>query len=92
MDIVRTHPITQDLPLPGHYPCLTAQLNVTRYTAGGTLRVVLSIREPNEHLEVWRQSIGTTEASTEVVARVGEMLMQAMAQMHWLQTGEVLGI
>lgn len=88
MEIIRVHPIAQDLPLPGHYPCLTAQLNLTRYTATGLCRMILSIREPNDHLEVYRTSYGPVSDTDELQILTGVHVSQAMAQMRWLQTGQ----
>lgn len=35
--------------LTGRYPCLTLQLNVTVHQAQQSGKVVLTVREPNEH-------------------------------------------
>lgn len=43
-----------DLPLPGFYPCLTWQLNVTVHQHSGLAKYVSVIREPNDHIEVLR--------------------------------------
>ncbi len=43
-----------DLPLPGFYPCLTWQLNVTVHQPTGLAKYVSVIREPNDHIEVLR--------------------------------------
>lgn len=48
------HPRVKDTPLPGNYPCLTLQLNITRYQSTGAYRLVLVTREPSEHVEVER--------------------------------------
>lgn len=59
------------LPLPGLYPIITWQLNVTAYTSGQMLRVASAIREPSTkdpiaatkfELEVGPHSLGTISA------------------------------
>lgn len=44
------------LPMPGIYPCLTWQLNVTLHQASGMGKMVSVIREPSDHIEIARAS------------------------------------
>lgn len=53
------------MPLPGFYPCLTLQLNVTMHQSTQLGKFVLVVREPNDHIEIARtfqdlESLGTT--------------------------------
>lgn len=50
----RERPDLVDVPLPGFYPCLTWQMNVTWHQSQGLVKHVSVIREPNDHLEVRR--------------------------------------
>lgn len=42
------------LPLPGIYPCLTWQLNVTLHQKQQQAKLVSVIREPSDHVEIAR--------------------------------------
>jgi hypothetical protein len=42
------------LPLPGLYPVVTWQLNVTMHQASGLSKFVSVIREPSDHYEIRR--------------------------------------
>lgn len=44
------------LPLPGLYPCLTLQANVTLHKATGMGKFVVVVREPTAHDELYRAS------------------------------------
>ena len=83
----RQHPVTQDIPLPGHYPCLTLQLNVTRYQATGVWRAILVVREPSEHIEVERASLEVPEGASDPSLTVWSMIDQSLANMVWMQNG-----
>lgn len=50
----RERPDLVDIPLPGFYPCLTWQMNVTWHQSQGLVKYVSVIREPNDHIEVRR--------------------------------------
>lgn len=78
--------VLQDLPLPGHYQCLTLQLNVTRYQATRFGRWTLSVREPVDNFEVYRSFVdqGPWE---EVSVPMAEALLEALASMCFLQDG-----
>jgi hypothetical protein len=43
------------LPLPGLYPVLTLQANVTVHRATGLSKFVVIVREPNDHQEISRR-------------------------------------
>lgn len=81
------HPITQDIPLPGNYPCLTLQLNVTMYAAPVTMRMVLSVREPSDHIEIYRASIPTTDWGVDTADGLCFELRQAIANAQYMQHG-----
>lgn len=82
------HPITQDMPLPGHYPCLTLQLNVTRYASPETMRFVVTVREPTERIETWRAHADTCDWGVDTVDELCIVLRQALVNMEWLQLGK----
>lgn len=84
---VKSHPITRDMPLPGHYPVLTMQLNLTRYHPANTIRWTLIVREPSEQLEVTRVVQGTTEDEEKQTQAMLDAVSAAMTEMLWLQTG-----
>lgn len=48
------------LPLPGFYPVLTWQLNATVHQATGLAKFVSILREPSDHVEIFR-SFGELE-------------------------------
>lgn len=81
------HPITQDIPLPGNYPCLTLQLNVTRYASGGLGRYVCVLREPSDGLEISR-SFGAAHEWPQVAQEALSVIEQALANMVYLQLGD----
>jgi hypothetical protein len=78
------HPITQDVPLPGFYPCLTLQLNVTRYASGRLGRFVLVLREPSDGVEISRTFIDSS-AWQDVANAVPVAMGQALVNMAYLQ-------
>jgi hypothetical protein len=81
------HPITQDIPLPGNYQCLTLQLNYTAYRAGGTQRWVLIVRDPDNNLEVSR-SIGPMGVVSPASAKALNLaLKQALANVDYMLHG-----
>lgn len=84
---VRLHPVTQDMPLPGNYPCLTLQLNLTTYAPSALHRWILTVREPTLGIEVWRSSVDTTELTPEALKALATCIDQAVANMGWLQHG-----
>lgn len=43
-----------DIPLPGHFPCLTWQLNVTLHPSSRLIKFVSVVREPIAQIEVAR--------------------------------------
>nr|CRY96030.1 hypothetical protein [uncultured prokaryote] len=83
----RQHPITRDMPLPGHYGVLTMQLNVTRYHPAGTVRFTLVVREPVSGLEVRRVVQETETESDQLDKAILFEVDCAMTDMLWLQTG-----
>lgn len=82
------HPVTQDIPLPGHYPCLTMQLNVTRYQSAGTLRWVLTVREPTLGFETSRAHAGALHDTTAARGDLLGAIEQALANMRWMQAAD----
>jgi len=89
MDHARPHPIAQDIPLPGHYPCLTLQLNVTRYQSQGLVRATLIVREPSGHLELRRVIFDSQEDAESFSAAVALAVDGALAEMRWMQGGSI---
>ena len=83
---VGQHPVTYDQPLPGHYPVLTLQLNVTRYAAEGVGKMVLVAREPQAQVECFRvfSEVGPWSALRD--ALVGQ-LDTALRRLQYLQDG-----
>ena len=88
--IIRVHPAVQDIPLPGNYPCLTTQLNVTRYASQGLIRATLIVREPSEGIEVHRVVLDQREDTLEASGAVVDHVAQALATMRWLQLGRAI--
>lgn len=80
------HPVTYDQPLPGFYPCLTLQLNVTRYASEKVARMVLVVREPSDNVECFRTFIDTAPA-TSVLAETVQRLADGLRRMEYLQDG-----
>jgi hypothetical protein len=72
----------QDLPLPGHYPCLTLQLNATLYPGIGEVKYVLVLREPVAQLELGR--IGGQARWDTQVPRIEEALHRSLQQALYL--------
>lgn len=81
------HPVTYDQPLPGHYPTLTLQLNVTRYQSASVGRMVLVVREPSDHVEVVR-SIEDTQDWEEIWPKILAHVASALERTRYLQDGE----
>lgn len=81
------HPITYDIPLPGNYPCITLQCNVTRYASGEVGRMVLVVREPSEGIELHRAFVerGPWLAVVDALARD---ITDALRMMEYLQMGD----
>jgi len=80
------HPVTVDMPLPGNYPCLTAQLNITRYAAQGLGRFVMTVREPTLGIEVNREFMDT-DTWPAIHQCVLIAVAQCLANMRFLQDG-----
>ncbi len=81
------HPVTQDIPLPGFYPCLTLQLNVTTYAAISDGKWVLTVRDPMGQIEVMR---GHHEAHDDHAFdhdKLLEAIDQALKSMHYMHRG-----
>lgn len=81
------HQITLDQPLPGFYPCITMQLNVTRYASGKLGRFVLVLREPSSGLEL-RREFAETGVFDVLAPEVVSQVESAMKAMVYLQDGE----
>lgn len=49
--------LIEDIPLPGHYECITAQLNLTLQVRSGLAKWVLATRDPSpgRQIELSRQ-------------------------------------
>lgn len=84
----RTHPAAMDIPMPGHYPCLTLQLNATRYHPSGQVRWVLVLRDPNTQVELHRVFQEQTEDSAETDFALAIALQDALTAMLYMQTGQ----
>lgn len=72
--------------LPGHYECLTTQLNITTHRAGQVGRFVLVTRLPQESLELKRSfSAGQDwmKAYTEAMRELTEHLAETRYLMGW---------
>lgn len=82
------HPITTDMPLPGFYPCLTLQLNLTRYQAAESFRWVAIVREPSEQVECIRRFADTADWGVDTVDMMCNQLRQVLTEMVWLQAGK----
>ena len=81
------HGSMRDIPLPGHYKCLTLQLNVTRYQSPGSWRMVMVTREPTDQVEVRRDFTETDEWGLDSIDRICLALRQALLDVVYLQTG-----
>lgn len=81
----RQHPVTQDIPLPGNYPCLTLQLNATFYQATDQIRWVLVVREPSDQYEVVRKFVDACPRTDAVIEQIAMSLLQAAAECVYLQ-------
>lgn len=87
MEHKRQHPITQDIPLPGHYSCLTMQLNVTMYQSPGTIRLVCVVREPSDQIELSREIIPVQPYDLVQPDRLGAIVAQQVSNMAYLMWG-----
>lgn len=76
-----------DIPLPGNYPCLTLQLNVTVYQGADTIRWTLTVREPTEQWEVTRRVVDTEQFGPHTVDALLLGLREAVTEARWLQQG-----
>lgn len=86
---VQQHPIVRDAPLPGFYPCLTLQLNVTRYQAAGQVRWVMVVREPSDGIEVDRRFQEAADDTEDLGTQLALAVMEAVSQVRWLQQGTI---
>jgi len=86
----KSEPITArgDLPLPGMYECITMQCNVTLYRAGGTLRSVTIVRDPNAQTEIERKVIAATAFGADSTRLLTAQLRDALATMAYLMFGD----
>lgn len=76
----------RDLPLPGFYPCLTWQLNVTLHTQQMASKWVSVLREPTDHVEIRRSfgSLGDWVPSREGILH---HVSRSLADMDYLAGG-----
>lgn len=77
------HPVTQDIPLPGHYQCLTLQTNLTIYPPTAMARFVTVVREPNDQIEIVR-FFRESGPWPEVLAEQNRTQVQAIANMTFM--------
>ena len=77
-----------ETPLPGFYPCLTLQVNITRYASQQMGRMVLVVRDPQADMEVLR-AIVPTSAWDFVRASASQSVLVAMERMRYLQDGHL---
>lgn len=76
----KSGPLDPDFLPTGQYPCLTLQLNITAHQSQESGKMVLTVREPNEHERYFSAQIALTDWST--IAREAPALMdQAMREM-----------
>lgn len=80
------HGVTQDMPLPGFYPCITTQLNITRYASGQIGRFVIVTREPSAGIELHRDFMESGDW-VDVASAARLAFNQATTNMYWLQEG-----
>lgn len=80
------HPAIYDQRLPGHYPCLTMQLNLTVYQASEVARMVLVVREPSDQVECFREHFNQMPMG-QARELVLEHVASAMNRMQYLQHG-----
>lgn len=76
-----------DVPLPGMYECLTAQLNVTLHPQMGTAKWILALRDPspNRQVELSREGGVTPWTSLpEVLAAAVQRLSEGLAYLGGL--------
>lgn len=78
-----------DVPLPGNYPCLTLQINVTYHPKLGTGKWVAVLREPNDHLELAR-AFGEIDEWGKTRLDAATAMSLLMAQMDYLGGGRGL--
>jgi hypothetical protein len=77
----------EDLPLPGFYPCLTLQANVTYHQAQGLSKFVMVLREPSDHVNVARSFLELSPwAEARSIAQSRFTLM--LADMDYLMGGK----
>lgn len=81
------HPIVQDMALPGFYPCLTLQLNLTTYACSTAGKWVLTVRDPNGQFEVMRAHRNPEDSIELDYKDLLDTLQQALASMIYLHTG-----
>lgn len=84
------HPAVIDIPLPGNYPCLTLQLNVTRYQSQGVGKMVLVVREPSDSVEVHRAHSELGDFAP-LGHRLPVDLHEALRVMEYLQSADWKG-
>ncbi len=80
-------PVTQDMPLPGFYNCLTLQLNVTTYACSTAGKWVLTVRDPDGHHEVLRAHHNAEDSIELDYAECIRTVEQALRSMIYLHTG-----
>lgn len=76
-----------NMPLPGHYPVVTLQLNYTRYNATGLSKAICVVREPVEGIELDRWVIDLSEDNEGTDTAVCEGVLEAILKILYLQTG-----
>jgi hypothetical protein len=76
--------MTGQLLLPGHYDCLTWQLNVTVYPRTKALRWVSVIREPKAGVEIARRFQEGTDWTPAAVQALDDELTGAVLELRRL--------
>lgn len=81
----RVRPIdgTENLPLPGHYRCITLQVNATFYETGSGVRWVLTSRMPEENIELSRR-IGELAPHPEALEGLDRALHKELMDVEYL--------
>lgn len=93
MEQVPTQPAVNgswpNVPLPGFYPMLTCQVNLTLHQQQKTGKFVVVVREPMDQVEIYRthEAINAAEITLDRFGiRMGELVPLLQYLMGWEET------
>lgn len=76
--------LIEDVPLPGHYECITAQLNLTLQVRSGLAKWIVATRDPSPGRQIELSRQGGQAPWDRIPEQLGSALNAVLASMGYL--------